>query len=109
MKHSYHKESGLAPLGVAVLCESYDPEETSRIIAIPDTAKQGMKTAETRARVVAIGPQAWGDEPTPRAEVGDKVLLVNYAGVLVKGPRDGKLYRMVNDRDIYCAFSEDKE
>ncbi len=102
-----HKESGLEPLGHAVLVESYDPEEESRKIIIPETAKQGMKTIETRAVVVAIGPYAWGDEPSPRAQIGDKVLLANYSGVLVQGPLDGKIYRMVNDRDIYCKF-EDK-
>lgn len=105
--HEFHKESGLCPLGVAVLVEAYDPEEERRRIIIPETAKQGMKTAETRARVVAIGPYAWADEPKPRAKVGDKVLLVNYAGVLVMGPRDKKVYRMVNDRDIYCAFDDE--
>lgn len=106
MEHAFHEESGLCPLGMAVLVESYDPDEPERRIIIPETAKQGMKTAENRARIVAIGPYAWGDEPAPRAAVGDKVLLVNYAGVLVVGPRDKKIYRMVNDRDIYCVFDE---
>ncbi len=100
-----HK-SGLKPLGVAVLCEAYDPEEKTRSIIIPETAKAGMKSLETRARVVAIGENAWKDEPSPRAQVGDKVLLANYAGILVTGPKDGKLYRMVNDRDIYCQFED---
>ena len=101
-------ESGLQPLGHAVLVESYDPEEETRKIIIPETAKQGMKTMETRARVVALGALAWADEPFPRAAVGDKVLLANYSGILVQGSLDGKVYRMVNDRDIYCKFKDRK-
>lgn len=103
-----HKESGLEPLGHAVLVESYDPEEETRRIVIPETAKQGMKTIETRARVVAVGPLAWTDEAFQRAAIGDKVLLANYSGVLVNGPMDNKIYRMVNDRDIYCKFEDGK-
>lgn len=100
-----HK-SGLRPLGVAVLCEPYDPEAATRSIIIPESAKQGMKSLETKARIVAIGDLAWKDEPFPRAKVGDLVLLANYSGILVTGPKDGVIYRMVNDRDIYCEFEE---
>lgn len=102
-----HSESGLEPLGHAVLVESYDPEAATRSIIIPESAKQGMKSIETRATVVAAGELAWVDEPKPRALPGDKVLLANFSGVLVTGPKNGKIYRMVNDRDIYCKF-EDK-
>jgi co-chaperonin GroES (HSP10) len=106
-----HK-SGLRPLGHAVLVESYDPDESQRVLIIPESAKQGMKSIETRATVVAVGDAAWHEEIQqgypPRAVVGDKVLLANYSGVLVTGPKDGKIYRMVNDRDIYCQF-EDKD
>jgi co-chaperonin GroES (HSP10) len=106
MQHNFHEASGLCPKGHSILVESYDPDEGTRKIIIPETAKQGMKTAENRARIVAVGELAWTDEPAPRAAVGDKVLLVNYAGVLVMGPKDRKVYRMVNDRDIYCVFDE---
>lgn len=100
-----HK-SGLEPLGHAVLVEMYDPAEASRSLIIPESVKQGMKSIETRAVIVAVGDLAWSDEPKPRALEGDKVLLANFSGVLVTGPKDGKTYRMVNDRDIYCKFEE---
>lgn len=106
--HQFH-ESGLCPKGAAVLCETYDPDEGERKIIIPESAKQGLKSIETRARVVAIGDLAWKDEPVPRAQVGDKVFLANYSGVLVTGPLDGKLYRMVNDRDVYCVFKDNSK
>lgn len=104
-----HK-SGLSPKGHAVLVSPYDPEEGTRVLIIPESAKQGMKSLENRAIVEEVGPVAWADEAAagyaPRAVAGDKVLLANYAGILVVGPKDGKTYRMVNDRDIYCGFEE---
>lgn len=99
-----HEPSGLKPLGHAVLVESYDPETARSPIVLTEGAERGMKSLENRARVLAIGPLAWKDEGMPRAAVGDLVLLANYSGVLVTGPRDGKIYRMINDRDIYCGF-----
>ncbi len=104
MKGSKHEPSGLIPLGHAVLVETYDPEAAKSQIILTEGAERGMKSLENRARVVAIGADAWADERQPRAVIGDLVLLANYAGVMVKGPKDGKLYRMVNDRDIYCGF-----
>lgn len=99
-----HEASGLIPLGHAVLVEPYDPETANSVIALTEGAERGMKSLENRARIVAIGADAWMEEREPRAAVGDLVLLANFSGVLVKGPKDGKLYRMVNDRDIYCGF-----
>ncbi len=104
MKACKHEASGLTPLGHAVLVETYDPEVEKSEIFLTEGAQRGMKSLENRARVVAVGPSAWADEPQPRAVIGDLVLLANYAGVIVKGVRDGKLYRIVNDRDIYCGF-----
>ena len=103
-----HK-SGLKPLGVAILVESYDPGLSSTKLIIPESVAKGQKALENRAIVVEIGELAWKDEPNPRAKVGDKVLLANYCGVLVTGPKDGKVYRMVNDRDIYCQFEEKED
>lgn len=75
---------------------------------------------EQRAIVVAVGPAAWKDEGywktllfglirrwvcPPRARVGEKVLVTKFAGYMTKGTLDGELYRLVNDRDIFCAIT----
>ena len=96
--------SGVRALGHAVLVEPYEPEIRSSVIVIPDTVGDRTKMAETRAIVIAVGPCAWDDEPEPRAKPGDKVLIVRYAGVVVRGTADGKFYRMINDRDIFCQI-----
>jgi co-chaperonin GroES (HSP10) len=99
--------SGLKPLGVAVLVETYEPERKAGVIAIPDAVRGRMSMVDNRATVIEVGPSAWHDEPTPRAKAGDKVLVTQFAGFMAKGPRDGKQYRLVNDRDIFCAITSE--
>lgn len=100
-------KSGLQPFGKAVLVRPYEPEIKRGIIEIPDTVKERTAMVETRAVIIAIGPEAWSDEKAPRAKVGDKVFITKYAGFMAKGELDGQTYRIVNDRDIFCGlFSE---
>lgn len=100
--------SGLAPRGVAVLIKPYEPERKGAQIVIPDNVQGRMAMVDSRAIVVAVGPSAWHDEPTPRAAVGDKVLVSKFSGFMAKGPQDGEIYRLVNDRDIFCAITHEE-
>lgn len=100
--------SGLAPRGVAVLIKPYEPERRGAQIVIPENVQGRMAMVDSRAIVVAIGPSAWHDEPTPRAMVGDKVLVSKFSGFMAKGPKDGEVYRLVNDRDIFCAITHEE-
>ena len=100
--------SGLIPLGHAVLVEPYEPMKKDSLIVMPDTVKERTLMVETRAKVVATGPEAWCDEQVPRAMIGDHVLISKFAGVMATGVKDGKTYRLVNDRDIYCRIEEDE-
>lgn len=96
--------SGLTPLGHAVLVETYEPEVRGGLIAIPDTVKAAMQSVEQRCRVIAVGPSAWEDEKCQRAQAGDKVLVTKFAGYVTNQTKDGKSYRLVNDRDIFCRI-----
>jgi co-chaperonin GroES (HSP10) len=40
--------------------------------------------------------------------VGDRVLVTQFAGMMAKGPADGQMYRLVNDRDIFCAITHEE-
>jgi co-chaperonin GroES (HSP10) len=104
---SEFNQSGMEPLGVAVLIKPYEPEFRKSIIKIPLTVRMRTQLAETRAIVVAIGPEAWKDEAAPRAQVGDKVMITRYAGAMLTGPLDEEIYRMVNDRDLYARITAD--
>lgn len=99
--------SGRRPLGHAVMLLQYDVKET--VIELPQAVKDRMVMQDQEATVVAIGPAAWDEEMRlghpPRCKVGDKVVFSKYAGFGVPG-KDGKLYRCVNDRDIFMAVEE---
>src|SRR3990167_3019069 len=99
--------SGLDPRGGAVLIKTYEPERKGSVIEIPDNVQGRLAMVDNRAVVVAIGPGAWHDEPVPRAQVGEKVLVTKFAGFMAKGPKDGQMYRLVNDRDIFCAITDE--
>jgi co-chaperonin GroES (HSP10) len=98
--------SGLLPLGRAVLIRTYEPERRGSLIEVPDFVTERGAAVEVRAVVVAIGPSCWPDE-TARAKPGDKVLITKMAGFVAKGTKDGKVYRFINDRDIFARIEEE--
>lgn len=99
-------QTGLRPLGRAVLCEIWDPETKKSMIAIPQTVKDRQAMVETRMRVLEVGPACWADEDSARAKAGDIVLVSKYAGATAKSPKNGKIYRLVNADDIFCMSDE---
>ena len=101
-------QSGLKPLGRAVLVRMYEPSKKG-LIEIPKDVRASTALMEQRATVIEIGPECWSDEQEPRAEPGDKVLVTRLAGYQAVGPFDGELYRLVNDRDIFCKITKEKE
>lgn len=96
-------KSGIKPCGRAVLIAPYEPERLSSIIAVPESAVEGMHMTEQRAVVVECGPGCWPNEPA-RAKPGDKVLVARFSGYMAKGTADGKQYRLVNDNDIFATI-----
>ena len=100
-------ESGLKPLGRAVLVEPYEPEFKRSLIEIPAHVRMNSSLADTRCIVVECGPHCWHDELSARAKPGDKVLVTKYAGFMANGTKDGKLYRLINDRDIFCCIVDE--
>lgn len=98
-------DSGIRPKGHAVLGLPYEkPKKDSRIV-IPETVKERTQILEDKIRIVAIGGACWSDEPEPRAQIGDLVLIPHLAGRAVRG-KDGIIYRMVNDRDVIAECDE---
>lgn len=103
-------DSGLQPLGRAVLVRMIELEEMkATMIAIPDHVRQNASIMEQRAEVIEVGAAAWEDEKAPRCAVGDKVFVTRMAGFVCRGPNDQKLYRLVNDRDIFCKITKESQ
>lgn len=76
-------------------------EKRNSIIELPESVQANAAQLQTEVVVMAIGAEAWKDESEPRAAPGDHVLVTKFAGFIVVGA-DGKIYRLVNDRDIFC-------
>lgn len=90
----------LKPLLDRVVLKSTEAEETTKSgIILTGSAKEKPVVSE----VVAIGPGGVvdGKEVTMYVEVGDKVVISNYAGTEVK--LDGEEYKIVRQNDILAV------
>ena len=118
--------SGITPLldRVLVLPDEIE-EKTQGGIYIPDPVQEHHQMAQAAGTLVAVGPDAfthsrtevyregalsevrierWDPDKTPKP--GDRVLFAKYGGLQNPG-KDGKVYRLLNDRDITAAVEED--
>lgn len=104
-------ESGILPTEYKVLIAPKTTEDkTKGGIIIPDETKDRNQFAQMEGQLVAVsplaftyaGPDEWNGSAKPAP--GDSVLFAKYAGALVKG-RDGKDYRLVNDKDIAAVLA----
>jgi chaperonin GroES len=90
----------LKPLLDRVVLKSTEVEETTKSgIILTGSAKEKPVVSE----VVAVGPGGIvdGKEVTMYVEVGDKVVISNYAGTEVK--LDGEEYKIVRQNDILAV------
>lgn len=105
--------SGIEPTEYKVLLRPKTVEEkTKGGIILPDDTKDKDQFAQMEAEIIAVSPlaftyaseseQGWrGFEPP---KVGDRVLFAKFSGAKVTG-KDGKDYRIVNDKDICAVLS----
>ena len=90
----------LKPLLDRVVLKSTEAEETTKSgIILTGSAKEKPVVSE----VVAVGPGGVvdGKEVTMYVEVGDKVVISNYAGTEVK--LDGEEHKIVRQNDILAV------
>jgi chaperonin GroES len=103
--------SGINPVEYKCLVSPIAVDEKSKGgIILPDEHKDRVQFAQMEGVLVAVSPLAftyadkadWGDAEMPKP--GDKILFAKFAGVAIKG-KDGKDYRIVNDKDISAVLS----
>ena len=90
----------LKPLADRVIIKMVEAEETTKGgIILTGAAKEKPEVAE----VLAVGPGGMvdGKEVTMYVEVGDKVVISNYAGTEVK--LGGEEYKIVRQNDILAV------
>ena len=90
----------LKPLLDRVVLKSTEAEETTKSgIILTGSAKEKPVVSEVVA--VGTGGVVDGKEVTMYVEVGDKVVISNYAGTEVK--LDGEEYKIVRQNDILAV------
>ena len=101
--------SGLQPVEFKILI---DPEEVDQVsaggIVLATMTTEKEKMAQVRGLLVAVGGNAFEDWNDPRPKVGDHVWYAKYAGYVVKG-KDGREYRLANDKDLAAIVTGDAE
>ncbi len=100
-------ESGIQPVEykVLILPEQVDAK-TSGGLYWPEQTKEREETAQVRGTLIACGGSAFCDWNGLKPQIGDKVYVAKYAGIYgVKG-KDGKEYRIMNDKDIAAVYTE---
>lgn len=98
-------DAGITPVEYKVLILPEIVEEvTQGGIVLARSVVEAEQTAEVNATLVAVGGSAFDDWKDGRKpQVGDKVMVAKYSGVLCKG-KDGKEYRVINDKDILAIL-----
>jgi chaperonin GroES len=94
---------GLAPQKYRVLIKPDKVEEKIGNIYIPEQTQERDQHAAMEGELVAMSPIAFDwdrwPEDHPKPQVGSRVVINKYSGVIVKG-NDGEEYRVMNDEDV---------
>jgi chaperonin GroES len=100
--------SGLSPVEYKVLVAPEEVEvKTSGGIYLPDISQEKEQQAQMTGILVAVSDMAFEEWGAPVPEPGDKVLFRRYAGIRdTTGPKDGKKYWFINDKDIIAIVEE---
>lgn len=97
--------SGISPADSKVLVKPDPVEEVTKGgIYLADTTRERDKYAGTKATLIAVGPNAFGDWGDGNdIKPGSRVLYAQYSGARQKG-LDGEDYVVMNDEDIICTI-----
>lgn len=101
------------PCGNKILVQMDKAEKVSKggIILGTHTQSERDDMAQMVGTIVAVGPNAWADQPTIWAKVGDRVKFAKYAGfVHSEGEGDDTIkYRVMHDLDVVMVLETNDE
>ena len=96
-------------VGHRVLIEIKKKEEkTKGGIILTEDSRNKEQYGTDIGIVRHLGPTCYADERLgrePWVQPGDKIYFVRYAGITLETP-DGRLYKFINDEDIYGLVEE---
>jgi Co-chaperonin GroES (HSP10) len=104
-------DTGIVPTEYKVLIAPKPAEEKIGSIILPDATKDAEKFGAIEGTIVDISHLAftyatedeWAGKK-PRA--GQRVIFAKYAGVRMKGPKDGQEYLLINDKDVVATIED---
>jgi co-chaperonin GroES (HSP10) len=102
--------SGVTPTEYKVVVLPTEVGEKIGSVFIPQTTQERDQFAVQEGKIVAVSPLAftyaskdeWERVNAEPPKVGDSVVFAKFAGLTRKGV-DGKMYRIVNDKDIVAV------
>jgi co-chaperonin GroES (HSP10) len=100
-------ESGIQPVEDKLLVLPDEPTEMVGSIVKPDTTQAQERMAQVRGLLVAVGGNCFEDWDEPIPTVGDRVMLMKYAGVFDLEGADGRKYQLITARDITAILTID--
>jgi len=99
--------SGIWPVGhrVLVLPKQVEEKTEAGIILHSVSQKAREEMAQIEGVVIALGTTAYSDQPSAWCNVGDRVIIGKYSGLIYDG-KDGQKYRVINDLDVVSVLGE---
>lgn len=99
--------SGINPKGQRVLVKVDSLEDSlgESAVFIPEEVMKNHQRAQMSGRLIEAGPDAWDDYKEAFADIGERVMFQQHAG-LRAGGEDGEDYRVMNDVDIVSVISD---
>jgi len=97
--------SGIQPVEDKLLLLPDEPTQVIRGIIKPDKVREQEGMAQVRALLVAVGGNCFEDWDDPIPKVGDRVMVMKYAGIHGLEGADGRTYQLCTARDITAILT----
>ena len=100
--------TGITPQSSRILIEPFlAKEKTEGGLLLPDDIQAKDGHAQTRGRIIALGPEAFDDYKGIAPLVGEIVYYNRYAGANtnIRG-NDGMEYTIIQDGDVLATIEE---
>ncbi len=99
--------SGIQPVEDKLLLLPDEPTRMIRGIIKPDTTKDQERMAQVRALLIATGGNCFEDWEDPIPVIGNRVMVMKYAGVHGIEGADGRTYQICTARDITAIITSE--
>jgi len=101
-------ESGIQPVEDKLLLLPDEPNRMIRGIIKPDKVREQEQMAQVRALLVAVGGNCFEDWDDPIPVVGDRVMVMKYAGIQGLEGVDGRVYQLCTARDVTAILTKEE-